>query len=66
MSDFPPGTSKWNIESVVALIGNTRTKEGLRAKANYRTGVKITKAEMRRLDIRPRSFRGEWNYDQAP
>jgi len=58
-------------EAIVALIGNTRTETGLRVKAKldrrkYNTGVEITKAEMGQLDLRPHSFRGEWNYHLQP
>jgi hypothetical protein len=59
------------LETIVDLIGNTRTKAGLRVKARvdtrtYDTGVKITKAEMRQLLLRPHKFRGEWNYALQP
>ena len=58
-------------EAIVELIGNTRTGTGLRVKAKldkrkYSTGVDITKAEMGKLDLRPHSFRGEWNYQLQP
>ena len=53
------------------LIGNTRTNAGLRVKAKlasrkYRTGIEITKAEMRDLALRPHKFHGEWNYELEP
>jgi Rhodopirellula transposase DDE domain len=58
-------------ETVVELIGNTRTKKGLRIKANldsrkYQTGVTVTKGEMDKLALRPHSFHGEWNYELRP
>jgi hypothetical protein len=58
-------------ETIVDLIGNTRTAKGLRVKAKldprkYNTGVKITNAAMRALDLRPHSFHGEWNYVLQP
>ncbi len=58
-------------ETIVDLIGNTRTVAGLRVKAKidtrtYNTGVKITKAEMSKLALRPNKFRGEWNYELQP
>jgi hypothetical protein len=58
-------------EAIVELIGNTRTETGLRVKAKldrrkYSTGVEITKGEMGQLDLRPHSFRGEWNYELQP
>ena len=58
-------------ETIVDLIGNTRTMAGLRVKAKldsrkYRTGIKITKAQMRALVLRPHDFHGEWNYELRP
>jgi hypothetical protein len=58
-------------ESIVEMIGNTRTTAGLRVKARldsrkYQTGVEIADAEMRKLDLRPHSFHGEWNYVLQP
>jgi transposase len=58
-------------EAIVDLIGNTRTAAGLRVRAKldprkYKTGVAITKAEMRDLDLRPHKFHGEWNYQLQP
>jgi Rhodopirellula transposase DDE domain len=58
-------------ETIVDLIGNTRTEAGLRVKAKldprkYRTGAKITKAQMCQLALRPHAFRGEWNYELQP
>lgn len=58
-------------ETVVDLIGNTRTAAGLRVKAKldsrkYRTGVSITRAQMDDLSLRPNKFHGEWNYELCP
>ena len=58
-------------ETVVQLIGATRTKMGLRVKAkldeaNYPTGAKFTKSQLNGLDIRRNEFRGEWNYEFQP
>jgi hypothetical protein len=58
-------------ETIVDLIGNTRTAAGLRVEAkldsrNYETGVAITKAQMRALTVRPHAFHGEWNYELQP
>ena len=54
-------------ETIVDLIGNTRTAAGLRVKAkldkrNYPTGVAITKAEMNALSLHRNEFHGDWNY----
>ncbi len=58
-------------ETVVALIGHTRTTAGLRVKARldkrrYATGVTVTRAEMRTLAIHPHIFHGDWNYELRP
>ena len=58
-------------ETIVDLIGNTRTEAGLRVKARldprkYEIGVTITKATMADLSLRPHKFHGEWNYEILP
>jgi hypothetical protein len=58
-------------ETIVDLIGNTRTAKGLRVRAKldagkYLTGVEITKAQMKTLMLFPDQFRGEWNYELQP
>lgn len=58
-------------ETIVELIGNTRTVTGLRVKAkldprSYKTGVKITREQMLELKLCPDKFHGEWNYQLQP
>jgi hypothetical protein len=58
-------------ETVVELIGHTRTETGLQVKATldrkkYPTGVKVTKAQMKSLTLHRQEFRGEWNYELRP
>ena len=58
-------------ETIVDLIGNTRTAAGLRVKAKldkrkYPTGVVVTNAQMNALALTADSFRGEWNYELRP
>lgn len=58
-------------ESIVELIGNTRTQAGLRVKAKldkrtYKKGVGVTKNEMDGLSLSRDEFRGEWNYELHP
>jgi hypothetical protein len=58
-------------ETVVQLIGHTRTTKGLRVKAqldkrSYPTGVEIKKADMKHLALHPHDFHGEWNYEMRP
>ncbi len=59
------------LETVVQLIGHTRTATGLRVKAKvdkrkYPTGVTVTQPEMKALSLHPAKFRGEWNYELRP
>jgi hypothetical protein len=58
-------------ETVVELIGNTRTSTGLRVKAkldtaSYPTGVTVTDGQMKTLALHKHSFHGEWNYEVHP
>jgi len=56
-----------NLETVVNLIANTRTKTGLRVKAvadrgQYNTGEKVSDAELNMVSLRRHRFHGDWNY----
>ncbi len=58
-------------ETIVDLIGNTRTETGLRVKARldkrkYPAGVVITKAQMNEITLFRDEFHGEWNYELRP
>ena len=58
-------------ETVVALIGHTRTATGLRVRAKldkrrYKVGLVVPLAEMRRLSRPPHVFHGDWNYELRP
>jgi len=58
-------------ETVVNLIGATRTKTGLRIKAaldtrEYEAGVKISDEEMERINLRPHNTNPFWNYTISP
>ncbi len=58
-------------ETIVDLIGNTRTAAGLRVKAKldkrkYPTGAVVTNAQMNALALTAHEFRGEWNYELQP
>ena len=60
-----------SFETIVDLIGNTRTAAGLRVKAKldkriYPTGIKIAKVEMDALSLHRHEFQGEWNYELRP
>ena len=58
-------------ETIVDLIGNTRTDAGLRVRAEldkrkYPTGVTATDAEMDALSLHRNQFHGDWNYEVHP
>ena len=58
-------------ETVIQLIGATRTTGGLRVKAaldegTYELGVKIPDAAMARLNLHPHRTRPQWNYTLKP
>lgn len=56
-----------SLQTIVSLIGATTTKGGLIVKANldtnqYDTGIKVSDADMARLNLSRHKFHGEWNY----
>jgi Rhodopirellula transposase DDE domain len=58
-------------ETVVKLIAKTTTATGLTVtcrldRRKYRTGRRVTKAEMQGLNLLPDPFHGEWNYVIKP
>lgn len=58
-------------ETIVDLIGNTRTSQGLTVRAKldkrkYPKGVTIPKEEMEALSIARDDFHGDWNYEIRP
>lgn len=58
-------------ETVVNLIGSTRTGTGLRVRARldrrrYPTGAVITKAAMQEISLKKAAFHGDWNYTISP
>ena len=65
------GQPLWNLETVINLIGATRTRTGLRVKAvldtaRYETGVKISDEHIDKQRIRRHKFHPEWNYTILP
>jgi hypothetical protein len=65
------GQPLWNYETVVNLIGSTRTKTGLKVKAildtnQYETGVEVSKEQMAKLQIRRHKTHPDWNYTLSP
>lgn len=58
-------------EVVVNLIGSTTTRNGLNVKAKlskkkYDTGIKVPDEVFSRLNIKPKRFHGDWNYEISP
>ena len=58
-------------ETVVQLIGSTRTTTGLEVKARldkrkYKTGIEVPDAVMDALNLTRAEFHGEWNYSLRP
>lgn len=58
-------------ETIVNLIGNTKTKTGLKIKVKldeniYEKGRKVTDKELENVYIEKSSFHGEWNYKIKP
>jgi hypothetical protein len=65
------GKPLWNYETVVNLIGATRTKSGLRVKAildtnEYATGIEVSKEQLAGLAIRRPKKHPDWNYTLSP
>jgi len=57
--------------AVVELIGATTTKAGLKVECaldgrTYEKGIKVSDAEMKRLDITGDTFHPDWNYTVRP
>ena len=58
-------------EVIVNLIAATTTQEGLRVECrldtnSYPKGIKVTKEEIDRINMKRDSFHGEWNYTIYP
>ena len=58
-------------QTIVNLIASTTTKAGLIVKAaldtnEYPTAIKVTDAELAKLQLKPHAFHGEWNYALVP
>jgi hypothetical protein len=60
-----------DIDKILQFIRTTKTKSGLTVNAylipeNYDTGIKISDAEMRHLNLVPHEMLGRWNYTVRP
>lgn len=58
-------------QTIISLIGATKSNSGLRVEcvldtSIYEKGRKVTDAEMATINLQPHQFHGEWNYSIAP
>lgn len=58
-------------QTIVKLIAKTTTAKGLKVtcrldRKNYATGRKVSKQEMKQVNLKPDTFHGEWNYSIEP
>jgi transposase len=58
-------------EVIVALIANTRTRAGLKIRAEldtarYPTGSKVSDEELAAINLKRHDFHGDWNYTLSP
>lgn len=58
-------------QTVVNLIGATKTRKGLRIKAvldenKYEKGIKVTDKELGEINLSRHEFHGDWNYTISP
>jgi hypothetical protein len=60
-----------SLETIINLIGSATTNSGLRIKAKlnrkkYSLGVKVSKADLAKVSLKPAEFHGDWNYSILP
>jgi hypothetical protein len=65
------GVPLQNYETVISLIGSTRTRSGLKVstafdKHEYETGVVVTDADLETLNLTGHAFHPQWNYTISP
>jgi len=65
------GEPLMSFETVINLISSTTTRTGLKIKARldknfYATGIKITKDDMEKINLRPHEQNPQWNYSLNP
>ncbi|MDR2755591.1 MAG: ISAzo13 family transposase, partial [Planctomycetaceae bacterium] len=56
-----------DLATVINLIANTKTETGLTVrcvedKKLYKKGIKINDYELKKIDLKPAPFLGNWNY----
>jgi len=58
-------------ETIIQLIGATKTKKGLTVKCQldekqYQKGIVITDEQFKKINLSKDDFHGEWNYTIKP
>ena len=60
-----------SLQTIVELIGHTRTAKGLVVRAEldkntYPKGIEVPDEQLERVQLKPHAFHGEWNYTILP
>jgi len=60
-----------DLETIINLIGSTKTKTGLKIQAlldteSYKTGIKISDKQMKELNLTLHEINPKWNYTIEP
>lgn len=60
-----------SLQTIVSLIAATTTRSGLQVHSqldtgSYRSGIKVSDAELAQIKIRRDKFHGDWNYEILP
>jgi hypothetical protein len=60
-----------SLQAIVELVAATATTKGLTVQSiadtrTYQSGIKVSDAELRALNVKGHAFRPEWNYNIAP
>jgi len=60
-----------SLQTIVELIGHTRTATGLTVRAEldkntYPKGIEVPDEQLEQVHLKPHVFHGEWNYTILP
>ena len=60
-----------NYETIINLIGGTKTRTGLKVKAvldtnEYETGIKVSEEQLGEIQLRRHKVHPAWNYTLSP
>ena len=65
------GTPLVDLATIISLIGDTTTADGLCVRSEvdpgrYPKGVVVRDEQMARIQLKPHTFHGDWNYTIRP